>query len=177
MVQPGSLPIVGEARLGKLRWLEPLVYLSVSLKAGNLHVAPNFAQQNQVLIYVHPRCPNTHIPSNCNNIKVKYLLHRISHHNVITQSCSLSTLLHKRNNQPKLPQGLQLVNINLVILDILQKLFICIICYPSRIFIECKTSVSSPCLASISKGSMRLKGQTRFDCGAQFQLFKFQHPK
>jgi len=57
----------------------------------------------------------------------------------------------------QLPQGLQLVNVFLVVLDILRKLFISIICYPSGIFIGCKASVSSPCLASISKGSMRLK--------------------
>ena len=114
--------------------------------------------------------------TNYNNIKVKYLLHRISHHNVNTQFCSMATLLRtQRNNRPNLPQGLQLVNIILVVLDILRKLFICIICYPSGIFIECKASVSSPCLASISKGSMRLKGLTRFDCSLQFQLIKFQH--
>ena len=141
-------------------------------------VAPNFAQQNQVLIYVRPKCPNTHIPSNCNNIKVKYLLHRMSHHNVNTQFCSLATLLQsQRNNQPILPQGLQLVNIILEVLDILQKLFISIICYPSEFFIGCKASVSSLGLASISKGSMRLKGLTLFDCGLQFQLINFQHPE
>ena len=74
----------------------------------------------------------------------------------------------QRKTKPKLPQGLQLVNIILVVLDILWKLFIHVICYPSKIFIECKASVSSPCLASISKVSMRLKGLTWFDCGSQF---------
>ena len=49
-------------------------------------VAPNFAKQNQVLIYVRPGCPNTHTYiTNCNSIKVKYLLHRISHHKVNTK--------------------------------------------------------------------------------------------
>ena len=42
-------------------------------------------------------------------------------------------------------------------MDVLRKCFIHVICYPSGIFIECKASVSSPCLASISKRSMRLK--------------------
>jgi hypothetical protein len=60
------------------------------------------------------------------------------------------------------------VNIKLVILDIFRKLFIHDICYPFRIFIECKTSVSSPCLASITKGSMRIKGLTWFDSGKKF---------
>ena len=62
----------------------------------------------------------------------------------------------------------QLVDFKLVILDIFKKLLICDICYPSGVFIECKTSVSAPCLASITKGSMRLKGLTQFDCGKQF---------
>ena len=56
-----------------------------------------------------------------------------------------------------MPQGLQLRDIFLVVLDILWKLFISIIYYPFGIFIGCKASVSSPCLASISKGSMRFK--------------------
>ena len=126
---------------------------------------PNFAQQNQVLIYVCPGYPNTHIILNCNNIKEKYFItSHISSHSY-HKSCLSATLLHRVEDYAQTPQGLQLGDIFLVVLDILWKLFICIICHPSRIFIECKTSVSAPCLASISKGSMRLKGQTRFDCG------------
>ena len=49
------------------------------------------------------------------------------------------------------PQGLQLVDFNLVVLDIFRELLIYDICYPFRIFIECETSVSAPCLASITK--------------------------
>ena len=60
--------------------------------------------------------------------------------------------------RPNLPQGLQLVNIILASSpghppDTLHTHYL----LPFGIFVECKGSVSSPCLASISKGSMRLK--------------------
>ena len=111
--------------------------------------------------------------TNYNSIKVKYLLHRISHHNVNTQFAQRQHYYTQWKYQPNLPQGLQLVNFILEVLDILRKLFISIIYYPSRIFIGYKASVSLPCLASISKGSMRLKGSRS---GTHGHMARYTHP-
>jgi hypothetical protein len=70
---------------------------------------------------------------------------------------------------------LQLVNISLELLDIICNSFHQAAGTHLGFFIECKTSVSAPCLASITKGFMRLKALTRFDCGKQFQLDKFYY--
>jgi hypothetical protein len=122
-------------------------------------VAPGFLEKTKYSLYVHLGCPNTHILHKLYRYQSKvlyYIVYLITL--LLHRLCTLATLIHKRKKtktEPYLPQGRQLVNVGLELQDTSWWLFSSGIWYPSGIFIMYKASVSAPCLARITKGSMK----------------------